>query len=245
MFIRRLSVLMLILASFSVWAAGKPVELYAVDYPPYMIVDKQGVASGIDVEVTQAAFAAVGVETVILTAPWKRILKSLKHGRISGALTCSKRADRLNFITYSDQVSEANQVAVMAKDVNDQKLVNYEDMQYFKVIAVEGWGIQKELVKSGIKHDITQEMDNGLKSIIYRDIDIFYSGELTALYRARQLGLQDKIKTKRFADKKSSTFHLCLSKAHPQSEALVKQFNEGLKKIKASGDFDAIYKKYL
>lgn len=227
------------------FADHQPLELYAVDYPPYMIVKSDTDISGIDVEVTRAAFAEMGIEVDILTAPWKRVLKNLEHGRIAGSLTCSRRPERESFIAFSDKVSEANQVAVMAKNADTSGLNVYADMHKFKVMAVEGWGIQKELEREGIEHVITQEMDNGIRSVVYRDIDIFYSGELTTLYRARQLGLQDQIKIQRFSDRQSSSFHLCLSKQHPDVEHLLKQFNTGLARIKASGVYDAIYQKYL
>lgn len=223
----------------------KAVELYAVNYPPYMIVDPLGNISGIDVEVTKSAFKAVDVPVRIVTAPWKRVLKSLKFGYIAGSLTCSQRSDRESYLNYSDKISEANQVAVLKRETDDSLLINFHDLKHFKVIAVEGWGIQKELVNKKIKHNVTQELDNGIRSVIYRDIDIFYSGELAALYRAKQLNLEHQIKTKRFADKKSDSFHLCFSKAFEGNINLMNKFNQGLKLIKASGEFDDIYRKYL
>lgn len=227
-----------------VQAQEKPIELYVVNYPPYMIVEGDHF-SGIDVEVTQAAFAKMGIKTKILAAPWKRILKNLEHGRIAGAITCSKNTNRLSFMDYSDEVSQANQVAVMSKTTDDSTLKSFEDLNKFKVVAVAGWGIQKELTRKGIAHDTTQEMDNGIKSVVYRGVDVFYNGELTTRYRARQLNLLDKIKTKRFADKDSTSFYLCLSKKFTANAGLLEKFNLGLAKIKASGEVAAIRKKYL
>ena len=210
-----------------------------------MIVDDQNTISGIDVAVTRAAFAAVGIRANIVTAPWKRILKNLEHGYIAGTLSCSQRPDRETFILYSDKLSEAHQVAVMSVNTDDQQLRNFTDLNQYKVIAVEGWGIERELTQQGINHTTTPEMDSGIRSVVFRGIDVFYNGELTTLFRARQLGLLDDIKTKRFADKESSTFHLCLSKKYPGNDELLKQFNIGLAIIKASGEFDEIYSSYL
>ncbi len=225
-------------------AQQKTLELYITDYSPYMIIEGENF-SGIDVEVTQAAFAEVGVETKFLAAPWKRILKSLEHGRIAGALTCSKRADRFAFIDYSDEISQANQVAITSTTTDDSKLIHLPDLNQFSVIVVEGWGVQKELTRENIKHATTQKLDSGIKSVVFRNIDVLYSGELTTLYRARKLGLQDRIKTKRFLDKQSTSLHLCLSKKFADNTVLLEKFNAGLKKIKASGKFAAIYQKYL
>jgi polar amino acid transport system substrate-binding protein len=219
--------------------------LYAVNYPPYMIVDSKGAVNGIDVEVTKASFSAVNQPIRIISAPWKRILKSLEFGYIAGALTCSKREDRLSYLNYSDKLSEANQVAVLKENMDDHSINSLSDLNAFKVIAVEGWGIQKELERKKIPHATAQELDDAIRSLIYRDIEVFYSGELTTLYRAKQLNLKEKIKTKRFSDKQSDAFYLCLSKKFEGNEALINKFNEGLKLIKASGEFDQIYRKYL
>ncbi len=229
----------------AILSAEEVIELYAVNFPPYMIVVDEDNISGIDVEVTKAAFSAVGITAKISTEPWKRIYKNLQHGRVLGALTCSKRPDKVPYVFFSDQVSEANQVAVMSKEFDDSALVSFSDLNNFKVTAVEGWGVQRELEREKIPHKTTEEMDNGIKSVIYRDVDVFYAGELPIWYRTQQLGLQDKIKTKRFSDKKNATFHLCVSKAHPDSPYVLERFNTGLAAIKASGLFDAIYEKYL
>ena len=245
MFIRILAIFSSLYAGLSFAQPAKGIELYAVNYPPYMIIDQQGAISGIDVEVTKSAFAAVGVPVKMMTAPWKRILKSLEFGYIAGALTCSYRAERERFVWYSDKVSEANQVAVFKKSADLSGLINFDDLRNYKVMAVEGWAIQKELEKSNITHETTLEMDNGIKSVAFRDVDVFYNGELATLFRAQQLNLQDQIKIKRLSDKESSTFHLCLSKEYSDSKNLISKFNQGLKLIKATGEYDSIYSKYI
>lgn len=226
-------------------AEEKHIELFTVHYPPYTIIDPQDHITGIDVDVTRAAFAAVGIDAKISAAPWKRILKNIQHGRIAGTLTCSKRAERAEYIHYSDQLSEAHQVAVIAAKTKTGKLKNFADLNLFRVTVVEGWGIERELTNSNIQHSTTPDIDSGIRSVVYRDIDVFYNGELASLYHARQLDLQDKIKIRRFADKESTPFHLCLSKKYPGTDNLIEKFNIGLSTIKASGVFDAIYQQYL
>lgn len=249
LFIQRISILTFLLSlTCSVSAGQKPVELFAIDYPPYTIVNEKSQVSGIDVDVVTAAFTSVGIEVLFSTAPWKRIRKNLEHGYVAGYTSCARRPEREPYILFSDKVSEANQVAVMAIDTDDRDLTNLTDLtdlQHYKVSAVDGWAIQKELEGKGLDHIKAPDMDSGIRSVIFRDIDVLYIGELTTLYRAQQLGLQNKIKTKRFADKQSSEFYLCLSKQYPGNPELLKQFNTGLKRIKASGEFDAIYDKYL
>lgn len=233
---------------FSAFAASTDaptVELYTVDYPPYTIISPDGEISGIDVDVTTAAYAAVGINTVVLTAPWKRTLKNLQHGHIVGIITCSKRPGREEFILFSELLSEVNQVAVMSKETNARKLNVFSDLADFDVMVVDGWGIQDELERSGIKHRLTTELDNGINAVAKRGVDVFYNAELITQYRANQLGFKDKLKYKRFSDIQSTPFYLCLSKKHEKNVQLIEQFNKGLSIIKGNGTYQAIYDRYL
>lgn len=238
----RAALVMLMLSSGSIAA---PVELFAVNYPPYMMVTEDGPVSGIDVEVTVAAFRAVGVPVKISTAPWKRVLKNMEHGRVAGALSCSRRPEREPFIHFSDPVSEANQVMISHKSTRLPETVELPDLTRFSVVAVEGWAIQKELVKAGIPHTAVPDIASGINAVVFRNIDIFYNGELTTLHQAQQMDLQDQIRSQRFTNKPSTPFHLCLSKGYPDSAELLEQFNRGLQLIKASGEYQQIYDRYL
>lgn len=226
-------------------AEGKSIELYVVDYPPYSIVPANGPISGIDVDVARAAFAEVGINADIQTAPWKRILKNITHGRIAGTITCSKRPGRETLIEYSDKLSEVTQVAIAKQSTKLEGLSYIQDLRNFSVTAVDGWGIQKELVRENIPHRIAPDAPGALNSVIFRDIDIFYNGELPTLFLARKMGLQGKIKTKKMEDKPSTPFFLCLSKKYPGSKDLINLFNQGLKQIKRNGIYDQIYSRYL
>ncbi|WP_415912090.1 transporter substrate-binding domain-containing protein [Neptuniibacter sp. QD37_11] len=241
----RLAIFVAALLLPQVGIANQTVQLYTVDYPPYSLIDEKGAISGIDVEVTQAAFAAVGINADIQTAPWKRILKSIRHGRMAGTVTCSKRAGRDQFILFSDVLSEANQSAVMRLDRSDDDIVNFEDLREVSVSVVDGWGIQKELQQAGIAHSVVPDVDSGIRSLIYRNVDVFYNAGLVTNYRARKLGLQDEIKIKRLKGMHSTQYHLCLSKAYPKAEVLLEKFNEGLRLIKSNGQYQAIYDRYL
>lgn len=246
MFIKiRQSLLALVFLIFShLSVADNRVELFAIDYPPYMMVDDDGIR-GIDVDVTIAAFAAVGIEATISTAPWKRILKNLEYGRIAGTLSCSMRPDRERFIAFSDPISEASQVMVFNRNTQLPAQLHFEDLKQYQVVAVEGWGIEKELTQSGIAHHTVPDISSGINAVVFRDVDIFYNGNLTTLYRARQMGLADKVSTQRFIGKPSTPFHLCMSKAFPGTPELLEKFNQGLQQLRDSGEYQKIYTRYL
>ncbi|MGH1462385.1 MAG: substrate-binding periplasmic protein [Neptuniibacter sp.] len=223
----------------------KTLEFYVVHYPPYEIIDESGSISGIDVDVTKAAFAAVNISIVVKTAPWKRILKNIEYGRIPGTITCSKRPGRDVFIDYSDPISEAQQVVFSAVGTSIDSLEEFSDMNNFSVTVVDGWGIQNELELANISHQPTVDVGSGINAIVYRDVELFYNGNLTTLYHAKQMGLDDQIKATVLTGKGKTDFHLCLSKVYPNTAFLKQRFNEGLEIIKANGAYKNIYQHYI
>ncbi len=226
-------------------AQAESIELYTVDYPPYTIMGQDGVFSGIDVDVVKAAFLAVGINVELKTAPWTRILKNIEHGHTLGTISCSKRPERLEYVIFSAPISAVKDVAVMAALADDQALAQVSDLEKFEVIAVNGWGVEQELSRLGIAHTTTPSIETGINAVINRGVDVFYNGELSTLFRARELGLLDKIKLKHFKDKMSTPLHICFSKQHSESQRLVERFNLGLSRIKDQGIYQAIYDKYL
>jgi len=239
-------VLAVLLTTLSGLAAadGNQVELYTVNFPPYTIIDPQNNIRGIDVEVVTAALAAVGIEARIAEAPWKRILKNIEHGRIAGTLSCAKNSIRETYMLFSEPISENVWGAVTARDFDTSNLVNFPDIQGYEVVAVADWAQSRQLSQHNLRHSVIPDIDSGIRSVLYRNIDLFYNGKLPTLYHARNLGLRDKIAFHQFEDIESTPLHLCLSKLYPDSQTLLEQFNTGLNKIKQSGEFDAIYKKY-
>ncbi|WP_067869213.1 substrate-binding periplasmic protein [Neptuniibacter marinus] len=223
----------------------EPITLYTVNYPPYSIIRSDGAFEGVDVDVVRAAFLAVGINIHFKTAPWKRILKNIQHGYILASITCSKRPDRSAYIKYSDPISVANQVAVMASASDASALVKFSDLNKFEVTVVDGWGIEKELTDSGIEHTTTPSISSGINAVLNRGVDVFYNGDAATLFVAKKLGVQDQIKIKHFVDREATLFHLCFSKKNHNTEYLVHQFNKGLKVIKKNGTYQAIYEKYL
>lgn len=226
-------------------ALAEEVTLYVVDYPPYTVVDKNQKIKGTDSEVVIAALATQGIDVTLKSAPWKRIEKNLKYGRVAGTLTCSYREHRTAYITYSNPISSANQAAIASKKTDLSKLKEFQDLNNYKIITIEGWGIQKELENKGIQHTLTNSIENALNAVLYRGVDIFYGGEETTLFQAKELGVRKLIQAKRIDNESYTDFYLCLSSRYPGTAKLKEDFNKGLNEIKNNGLYEEIHSKYL
>lgn len=235
-----------LLLSRSAIAEAESLTLSVVDYPPYLIVDEDGKsATGMDIEITRAAFAAVGIKAEFDVLPWKRIVKSMQLGLIPGTLSCSKRPDRLSYMRFSDELSHVNRVAISRNEFDSSSINTIDDLSRFSIITVDGWGMQQQLVKLNIAHQTTPDLESAIKAIRYRDIDILYVAEFPALYYARKLGVRNDLKVRYIGTEPKLPLYLCLSKDYPGSEAILEKFNKGLQQIRENGVYSEIQSKYL
>lgn len=237
-------VMALVFVSETVFAdRHNPLELYVVDYPPYIVVEPDGAISGRDVAVVKAAFKAVGIEVIYREVPWKRILKSLEHGTVAATPTCSARADRAHYILYSEKLSEAHQTAlsVLKTPVQIQQL---NDLKNYSVVAVEGWGIEKQLTELGIAHDTVTSPDDAIRQLINQRVEVYYSGQEATLFRAKQLGYGGLLKSTPLADVPTTDYFLCISKHYPEAQTLLTRFNTGLSLIEQNGTLREIQAQY-
>ncbi|TDO98857.1 substrate-binding periplasmic protein [Marinomonas balearica] len=232
----------------SISFAGTPslVTFYIVDYPPYLIEsDKHGATSGMDVDIVRAAFREMNISATVKVMPWKRIIKSMKKGLIAGTISCSKRKDRIEYMLFSDPISQINQAAISATDKHIGNVSQVSDLAKYKVVGVEGWGVLNNLKKNGVPFHTTKNIENGITSILYRDVDVFFNGSETTKYQSKLMGVRDQLTFTPFVDSTATDLHLCISKPFTNSKELVTVFDQGLSRLKANGVYSSIRSRYL
>jgi len=222
-----------------------PFVFYVVDYPPYIITHTNGHIDGIDVEVIREAFASVHQAVEFKVLPWNRILKLMKVGDIIGTVSCSKRESRMAYMLFSDVISSSRQAVITLEDMNTHFIRKLNDLKMYSVVAVNGWGVQSQLEKRHIPHVLTRDLSTGLVNIVYRGIDGFYGPEKPIFYQAHRMGLLNQIKSTYLMDVPPLKLHLCVSKKYPDSQSIIKKFNEGFALIKKNGRYQQIRVDYF
>lgn len=218
---------------------------YAVNYPPYLLVNDRNQVSGMDVDVVSAAFDVVGQPVEFDVLPWKRIMKLMKNGEIAGSMSCSQRKSRLEYMLFSEPVSITRQAAITHKEMDTSSIHKLADLKRYSVTTIQGWGSETKLIKQGIPHTVTKDLRSSLVSVLYRGVDVFYGPEFPTRYRAKNMGEKPHIKATYLEDIPSHNLHLCVSKAYPNSAEIVRSFNQGLAVIKQNGTYQRIQDKYF
>ena len=229
--------------SFCSFSNASDLTLLATNYPPFDISENNQ-QPGFDVEVAKAAYEAVGIEAEVKFSPWSRIMRDIKTGEAVAAVTCSGVAERRDFVYISDAISSTRVAMVTRRDYLGNKPREIEDMRNMKVITINGYATQKELIENHIPHLSVNRVKDALNVLIRRDQDVFYIGREAAQYTAKQLGVLEKLTFNIVKSGSEHPFYLCFSKKWPNSKSLVILFNKGLKIITANGDLAKIHSRY-
>lgn len=238
--------LLCLLSSHSYAADNEPLELYVVDFPPYIIVpDNQQDISGMDIEIIRAAFNAIDVQVNFTVMPWKRITKSMERGAILGSVSCSRRPERNAYMLFSDEVTSTSRVAISRNEIDTSSIQTLDDLRSFSIISIEGWAMEQQLVAENIPHETTPTYEGAMMAMRHRNIDLLYAPEYPSLYYARKLGIHRDIKVTPIRSEPSTPLYLCMSKTYPESRGIMDRFNTGLQQIKQNGTYQAIRAKYL
>ncbi|EPJ47080.1 MAG: hypothetical protein OFPI_03400 [Osedax symbiont Rs2] len=241
--VKRRALIFLLFFVVSTATSAGTLNIFATNYPPFNIKSAPS-QPGFDVEVSIAAFAAVGIDIEVKFQPWARIMRDVKSGVATAAVTCSKVKERLSFADLSEQISSTRMAVITHRNYSGAPLSVVDDLRNKKVIAVNGFATQKELVKNGIKHSSVNSIEDALAVLLRRNQDVFYIGWESAAYVAQQMGILDKLNFAGVASVDDHPFYLCFSKKWPASKKLLKTFNKGLKIIQENGTFQNIHARY-
>lgn len=237
--------LLLLTHSAGVTSAGEALKFYAVNYPPYDIATHPAGKRGFDVEVVEAAFAAVNRNIQVKFRPWKRIMSEVQSGKATGAVTCSNVRSRNGWVHLSDELSVTRLAIVVPKSLDTNGIKRVDDLRRYSTVAVNGYASEKELTSLGIDHAKTNTIESALKMLNYRDgIQAFYGGWESTEFVASKMGFQDNLTFLPDTSKFPHPFYVCFSKKWPGIKSIITQFNMGLKTLRSTGQYQSIHSKY-
>ncbi|WP_027186405.1 substrate-binding periplasmic protein [Desulfovibrio inopinatus] len=234
------------LLSSSSAAQGKELLIVATDYPPYEFAVPQNGERGFDVEVVEEAFKRAGISVRFEFYPWSRALQMVEDGTAAGALTCAKNPEREKIYFFSDPISRMTDVFVVRKDHKFPPLSNMNDIKKYGLYpgTMRGNYTEKRYKQLGIPYDLSPSEVIALRKLADNRIDVIATIEENTLYNAKQLGIQDKIKTYKSEDVETSLFHVIFSKKWAGMKRIVHIFNENLSAMRQDGTYEKIHQKY-
>jgi polar amino acid transport system substrate-binding protein len=209
-------------------------------YPPYEYLDKDGSPTGYNVELTRAIARVMGLKVEIQLGHWADVKRGLD----------TRRIDVLQGIVYSDERAKDFEFTPPHTLVHQSlfarkgsgKASSFEDLK----------GKQVLVLRDGISHEILAKMHpnvipiptntnaEALQLLAAGRYDYALMAKLPGLYLIRELGLSNLVPVGNplvahrygYATDKGNT-------------ALAATFGEGLAILKNTGEYQAIYDKWL
>lgn len=216
---------------------AKTIVLASDEYPPFV----QEVGKGLLQEIVEEAFKIEGYELQVVITNWNRAYELTVKGNFDGLIGLYHSKDRSEVLTFSEKILD-NELAYFSLNSSN---IKKNSLLSHKIGIVKGYNYSKEFSNNTeINRLESLTGEDNLKALINKRVDLVL--ESKAVVKSL---LKNKFPT--YEDKVSivSTFserplYIALSKKHETSDIIIKDFNNGLYKIKKNGTFDRLLKKY-
>ncbi|MCB9228655.1 MAG: transporter substrate-binding domain-containing protein [Deltaproteobacteria bacterium] len=229
------------------------------EWPPYHFFKRSGDkvtknVIGYSIDVIDTILKHEGLKTDYSLPPWARCLKDTKAGSYQIALDSSFNAERDKIYLYTDSHYIIHPALfydtnTFPKGVNPQNSLA-DVLKIGNVCGLHGYNYE------GMSDEIKNEMINqeaktygSLVKMVKSSRCKFMIARKEAFRGFREIG-QDFFKDNRLRETPlpngaEDPFHLLISKKYPHADALRTMINQGLKRIRKTGEIKKIHKKWL
>lgn len=243
-----LSVIILLLAAWPLHAEqAAPDNAHVIvvggnsNYPPYQFIDKNGQPAGYIVDLTKAIASVMGMKVDIRLGDFGEILKELESGRIDILEGLSYSESRTQHYDFSPPHSIIVHAIFARKETTAVKTL--EELRGKKVLVHRGGGMHSYLKEHNYANDLvlTDSPRKALQELAVGKCDYAVVALLPGMYIIREDNLANIVPVARNIIQQR---YYCYAVKKGNAELLA-QFNEGLTILKKTGQYDAIYNKWL
>jgi polar amino acid transport system substrate-binding protein len=213
-------------------------------WPPYAYMENNRTV-GIDVDIALAVLDQMGIKSTIEMLPWKRCLASVENKTADAILSASVTEERKHFLYFpSIPVSKGETVFFQRKPRNIIT-TSLDDLDGLKVGAMLGYKYCEELDESSLLSGAARvaTLEQSFNMLMNDRIDILVEVDAVGIYKAKEMGIIDKISMVSNSRYCSTGNHLAFSKK-PGNEAIAERFGIELIKFKATNEYIDILAKY-
>jgi len=210
------------------------------DYPPYEFVDKDGRPAGYNVDLSRAIADVMGMRVEFRFGNWSEMRRGLDDGSISilqGISWSEERAKKLDFSPPHTIVHHA----VFARK-GTAPVASLEELRGKKVIVFRDGIMHDLLVRMGFGENLilTGTPADALRLLASGKHDYCVVASLPGMYLIRELHLTNLVQVA----KSVSSQKYCFAVKKGNAELLAR-FSEGLAIVMQTGQYQAIYDKWL
>ncbi|MBW7863893.1 MAG: transporter substrate-binding domain-containing protein [Candidatus Hydrogenedentes bacterium] len=237
-----------LLAAVCITAAGQTSGVYPVpkrlvftgdaNYPPYEYLEN-GTAKGFNIELLQAVARVMNFEVEFQLKPWPEARRLLEEGLVDGITGYAYSREREQLVDYSVPHSVLIH-GVFSREGETPRVL--EDLKSRSVIVQEEEIMHDYLLESGLAGRVATAPDipSALRLLASGEHDAVLANRYQGLFFCDMLGLSNL----RVAPFSVSERDYCFAVPKGRRE-LLEQLNEGMRILKATGEYRTIYEKWL
>lgn len=245
--------IVLLLASVFSNANTPTLYLNDIKWPPYFFPKLESAQQGLAKELLNSCISKMGYQISYKTLPIKRTHFYMKSGELDISVY-SYLADREDFVQYAKTPLFSSEYGLASKKGDNIDIAKISDIKKYSFGHLAGLSHTEAL------NQVLEEMKQQNKVTIAYDLDAMFgqmlatpqrfqimaSSKPTIAWRAKQLGLADKIKIHPLV-LKTKHYYLTVSKSTKNIidiEKFISEFDDCLNKMKSSYEYKIIISKY-
>ncbi|OWT54506.1 basic amino acid ABC transporter substrate-binding protein [Candidimonas nitroreducens] len=222
-------------------SSGKATILVGADttFPPFE-TEVNGKVTGFDIDMIRAIAKAENLQVSLKTMPFNGIIPSLQAGSIDAAVAgITIKKSRMQNVDFSNAYYKSG-LSVLVKA--DSKIKSFADLKGHVVATKKATSSVDYMTDHGIDQRYIKQ---------FQDIDVAYQALMTGGADAVVFDNPVNVNFKTSHDKSvkivgdlltGEYYGIAVSKKKPE---LVKELNDGLAKIKKSGEYHQLFVKYF
>lgn len=223
--------------------AGAPIKSASeIEYPPFCVVDCEGVADGFSVELLQAALAAMGREVSFLSGTWSEVRDWLIRGEIQVLPLVGRTPEREEYFDFTFPYMSLHGAIVVREGTRG--IGNLADLADKQVAVMAGDNAEEFLRRTdrGINIETTPTFEDALRQLSQGRHDAVVIQRLVALRLIQEGGLSNLRVLNRPIEEFRQDFCFAVREGDHQTLALL---NEGLALVIADGTFQSLHAKWF
>jgi len=220
--------------------SGEVVKIAIGNWEPF--TSKRDKNANMSELIVREAFKLENIDVQFEYFPWKRSYENVLNARYIGTFPWAKTEEReKNFIINKEPIFKEKTVFFHLKDL-DFTWNTYDDLKKYRVGGVIGYFQAEMLEKHGVKIDYVGTEDLNYKKVLKRRIQIYPTSFFVGYFQINKLfgPVKSALFTNHPKPLTENNFYMLFSKKHPDSKVLSDKLDNGLKKLKAGGQYEKI-----
>jgi polar amino acid transport system substrate-binding protein len=218
------------------------IHLATDHWPPFYSDKLEG--GGILTEIAKEAFKSVGKEMKLTYLPWKRAEKDSADGNYDGLFGCWFSEKRNKVFSFPKPIFESK-THFFTYGSKKVKFSSLTDLKNLRIGTMRGYQYSKDFDNAKFlnKNPVDKHVQM-FKMLKTGRTDIFLESKLVTLFKLK-IVMPGEVQNFKIVEPAltSGKLFIGFSKKNPRHLELVKNFNEGLEKIKKNGTYKKILEK--